>query len=79
MTLTQKEERGAVVVDTAKDILESDPEIVASDVKKRRMIRIWRKRSAIKPSQNGLANALNRPRATRTRKMRTKKKMLVPL
>ena len=35
MTLTQKEGRGAVVVDTAKDILESDPEIVASGVKKK--------------------------------------------
>ena len=32
----------------------------------------------IKPSWNGSADPSNRPCATRTRKMRTKKKMLIP-
>ena len=43
------------------------------------MMKIWRERSAIKPLRNKSSDPSNRPCATRTRKMRTKKKMPVPL
>ena len=79
MTLTQKGTRASAAAATAKDILESDPKSVASGEKEKRRMEIWRARSARKPSQNGLDGPSNCPCATRTKKVRTKKNMSVPL
>ena len=79
MTLTRKVTREAATANTAEDILEYDPKTVASGEMERRMTKIQKSRSMIKPSRNGSADPSNRPCATRTRKMRTKKKISLPL
>ena len=78
LTLTQKGTR-LVAAATAEDIIESDPNTVTSGEIKRRMMKIQRARSAIMPSWNRSAEPSNRPCATRTRKIKTKNRMLVPL
>ena len=72
MKLRQKGTRVAAA-EMAEDILESDPKTVASGKRERRMTKIRIPISAIKLSRNGLDDPSNRPRAMRTRKMRTNK------
>ena len=79
MTVTQKGTREAAAV--AKDEEFQNLTTKASQTVKKNsrktLLRIAR--SAREMSQTGSANPTNLPRETRTRKMRSKKKILVPL
>ena len=47
--------------------------------KYKKMIQLWKARSGRETSRNGLTDPANLPRATRTRKLREKKKMSITL
>ena len=78
MTLTQKLTRSMAAA-PAKDILASDPESVASGEKEKEDDGNSESKKREKKNRNGSADPQYCPRATRTRKMRTKKKISVTL
>ena len=74
MIITQKETRAAASTAMAKDIPQSDPESVASDEDE-----MEDNENLYIKKRNGSSDPSNCHQATRTRNIRTKETMLVPL